>query len=128
MEGTLPNHVQGSIARVECRGQDFTVRVTVLDAAFPFFGVTVTVTRHDPFFRPFTDAPETLHTFAEDAATLSVNFDPEATVSPAYFATADAVADFFVVRDGAVLVVDGAVVTTLRGTEDVSVVLITGEE
>jgi len=101
MEGTLLNHVQGSIARIESWGHAFTVRVTVFDVALPFFGVTVTVTRHEPFFRPFTDVPETLHTFAEDAGTLSVTLDPEATVSPAYFAIADPVADFFVVRDGA---------------------------
>ena len=77
------------------------MRVTVFETALPFFGVTVTVTRHEPAFRPFTEVTVAVQIFADDAATFRVTRDPEATVSPAYFAIAAAVTDFFVVGAGA---------------------------
>jgi hypothetical protein len=56
-----------------------TFRVTVFEDAFPFFGVTVTVTLHDPVFSPFRLVPETLQNFAELATTFSDTFDVERT-------------------------------------------------
>lgn len=78
-----------------------TFRVTVFETALPDFGVTVTVTLHDPAFTPFTEVPLTLQYLAEDAATLTETRDPEATVMPAYLAIAVAVAAFLVVTAGA---------------------------
>ena len=38
---------------------------------------------------PFTDVPDTLQYFAEDDATLTVTFDPDATVMPTDFASVE---------------------------------------
>jgi hypothetical protein len=78
-----------------------TVSVTVLETALPFFGVTVTVTRHDPAFTPFSDVPLTLQYLAEDDATFSETLEPAATVIFAYLAMADPVAAFFEDTTGA---------------------------
>lgn len=78
-----------------------TFSVTVLETAFPFFGVTVTVTLHDPAFTPFRDVPLTLQYRAEDDATFSKILEPDATVSDAYFAMDDPVAAFFADTTGA---------------------------
>lgn len=75
--------------------------MTVLETAFPFFGVTVTVTRHDPAFTPFSDVPLTLQYLAEDDATFSETLEPAATVIFAYLAMADPVAAFFEDTTGA---------------------------
>ena len=40
-------------------GYFVTFSVTVLKVAAPFFGVTVTVTLHDPTFKPFSVVPAT---------------------------------------------------------------------
>lgn len=78
-----------------------TFSVTVLETAFPFFGVTVTVTRHDPAFTPFSIVPLTLQYLAEDDATFSETVEPAATVIFAYLAMADPVAAFFADTTGA---------------------------
>lgn len=75
--------------------------MTVFETAFPFFGVTVTVTRHDPAFTPFSDVPLTLQYLAEDDATFSETLEPAATVIFAYLAMADPVAAFFEDTTGA---------------------------
>lgn len=78
-----------------------TFSVTVLETALPFFGVTVTVTRHDPAFTPFNDVPLTLQYLTEDDATFSETLEPAATVIFAYLAMADPVAAFFEDTTGA---------------------------
>jgi hypothetical protein len=52
-----------------------TFKVTVFDVALPFFGVTVTVTLHDPAFKPLRVLPETLQNFLELATTFSDTFE-----------------------------------------------------
>lgn len=78
-----------------------TFSVTVFETAFPFFGVTVTVTRHDPGFTPFSVVPLTLQDLAEDDATFSEILEPDGTVIDAYLAMADPVATFFADTTGA---------------------------
>ena len=78
-----------------------TFSVTVLETAFPVFGVTVTVTLHDPAFTPFRDVPLTLQYRAEDDATFREILEPDATDSDAYFAMEDPVAAFFADTTGA---------------------------
>jgi hypothetical protein len=53
--------------------------VTVLKEALPFFGVTVTVTLHDPALSPLSVLPKTLQNFDELGRTLRVTFDVEDT-------------------------------------------------
>ena len=45
--------------REDVVGYFVTFSVTVLEVAAPFFGVTVTVTLHDPTFKPFSVVPAT---------------------------------------------------------------------
>lgn len=61
--------------------QDYlvTFSVTVFDTALPFLGFTVTVTLHEPAFKPLREAPETLQNFAELATTFRDTFDVERT-------------------------------------------------
>jgi hypothetical protein len=54
-------------------------KVTVFEVGLPFFGVTLTVTLHDPALRPLRVLPDTLQNFAELGRTLKVTFDVEAT-------------------------------------------------
>ncbi len=60
--------------------------MTVLDAALPFFGFTVTVILHNPDFRPFSVVPNTLQYFAELATTFSDTFEVADTLSLANIA------------------------------------------
>ena len=79
--------------------------VTVFAVALPFFGVTVTVTLHDPALRAFTPLPDTLQNLLAAPATLIAYFAPAGTFT---FASAskvvfdavlpDATADDTVVR------------------------------
>jgi hypothetical protein len=78
-----------------------TFSVTVFETALPFFGVTVTVTLHEPAFVPFRDVPLTLQYLAEDDATFRETREPAATVIFAYLAIEVPVADFFVETTGA---------------------------
>jgi len=78
-----------------------TFSATVRETAFPFFGVTVTVTMHDPALTPIRDVPLTLQYRAEDDATFSEILEPDATASDAYFAMDDPVAALFVDTTGA---------------------------
>ena len=47
--------------------------------ALPFFGVTVTVTLHDPALRAFTPLPDTLQNLLDAPATLIAYFAPAGT-------------------------------------------------
>ncbi|MEY4045425.1 MAG: hypothetical protein RL644_1693, partial [Actinomycetota bacterium] len=78
-----------------------TFRVTVFETALPDFGVTVTVTLHEPALTPFSDVPLTLQYFAEEVATFRVMRAPLATVIFAYFAMDEPVAAFFADTTGA---------------------------
>jgi hypothetical protein len=53
--------------------------VTVFAVALPFFGVTVTVTLHDPALRAFTPLPDTLQNLLDAPATLIAYFAPAGT-------------------------------------------------
>ena len=52
-----------------------TISVMVLEVDFPFFGVTVTATLHDPAFNPLSAPLDTLQFFAEPGITLRVTLD-----------------------------------------------------
>ena len=56
----------------------------VLEVVLPFFGATVTVTLHDPTFKPFSITPDTLQYFAELDATFNDTLELESTLSFAY--------------------------------------------
>ena len=71
------NHI--AMTAQHCSFYFATFSITVLKEALPFFGVTVTVTLHDPVLRPLRVLPETLQNFAELGATFRVTFDVEAT-------------------------------------------------
>lgn len=75
--------------------------MTVFETALPDFGVTVTVTLHEPALTPFSDVPLTLQYFAEEVATFRVMRAPLATVIFAYFAMDEPVAAFFADTTGA---------------------------
>ena len=47
----------------------------------PFFGVTVNVTLHVPFFNAFTELPDTLHTLEDEPATLPPSRAPAGTAT-----------------------------------------------
>ncbi len=86
--------------------------MTVFEIAFPFFGVTVTVTLQEPAFNPLRVVPETLQNFAELATTSIPTFEVESTLSFANAAIdfADAALDSFtvgVIALGVVVVVVG---------------------
>jgi hypothetical protein len=95
-------------------------KVTVFAVALPFFGVTVTVTLHDPALRAFTPLPDTLQNLLDAPATLIAYFAPAGTF---IFASASkvvfdavlpgATADDTVVPLAAALL--GGVVTTVIG-------------
>ena len=84
--------------------------------ALPFFGVTVTVTLHDPALRAFTPLPDTLQNLLDALATLIAYFAPAGTFT---FASAINV-DFDAVFPGATfaetvaLLVTGVVVTVVE--------------
>jgi hypothetical protein len=95
--------------------------------AFPFFGVTVTVTLQAPTFSAFTLVPVTLQNFAEVEATATATFAPEGIVPPADLNSEDPDTDLPTRTVGLVVetsVVAGAVtwgaavVTTLVEEED----------
>ena len=54
----------------------------VFEMGFPFLGVTVTTTLHEPPLRPLRVDPNTLQYFAELAKTFSETLDVESTASP----------------------------------------------
>ena len=91
-------------------------KVTVFAVALPFFGVTVTVTLHDPALRAFTPLPDTLQNLLDALATLIAYFAPAGTFT---FASAINV-DFDAVFPGATfaetvaLLVTGVVVTVVE--------------
>ena len=74
------------------RGYFVTFNVTVFEVALPFFGVTVTVTLHDPVLRPLRVVPETLQNFEELRATFSETFEVAITLI-----FADTASDLFVI-------------------------------
>ena len=80
--------------------------MTVLEAAVPFFGVTVTVTLHDPTFKPFSVVPATRQIAAVLGDTFSNTFAPVGTARPAYQATAAGLAEIFGVNFGAKVLPD----------------------
>ena len=108
--------------------QPETFSRTVFEVDFPLLGVTVTVTRQEPLFSPFTEVPDTLHTRAEVPATRSLTFEPDTTFKPANLAIAVAVTPFLVVKASdfgvEVVVVDW----TFGATDDVRIALMTGDE
>ena len=53
----------------------------VFEVALPFFGVTVTVTLHEPALRPLSVVPDTLQYFAELDNTFSDTLEVESTAS-----------------------------------------------
>ena len=59
-----------------------TFNVMVFEMGFPFLGVTVTMTLHEPALRPLRVDPNTLQYFAELAKTFSETLDVESTASP----------------------------------------------
>jgi hypothetical protein len=81
-----------------------TFRVTVLNFALPFLGVTVTVTLHDPTFKPLSFVPTTLQYFAEVRATFNDTFEVERTLSLANAAIDFTDADLDVVTVGLITV------------------------
>jgi len=68
----------------------------------PFFGVTVNVILHVPFFVAFIEPRTTLHMVFEEAETTAVNRDPLGTVTRYLFAIADNVFDLPTERNGEV--------------------------
>ena len=95
-----------------------TLSVTVFEVAFPFLGVTVTVTLHDPALRPLTADPDTLQYFAELATTLSDTLEVESTLILAKVAIDRAeVSRFFdtlgIITEGVSTVVDVVVRTVV---------------
>lgn len=74
---------------------------TVFVVFLPFFGVTVRVTRHVPFFSALTLLPDNLHTVFDDEATTAPNFAPEGTVTLYFLAIAESDTDFPTERNGA---------------------------
>ena len=74
----------------------------VLEMGFPFLGVTVTMTLHEPALRPLRVDPNTLQYFAELAKTFSDTLDVEGAASPENVAidlTAIALDIFTSIRD-----------------------------
>ena len=82
-------------------GYFVTFSVTVLEVAVPFLGVTVTVTLHDPTFKPFSVVPATRQIAAVLGDTFSNTFAPVGTAIPAYQATTAGLAEIFRVNFGA---------------------------
>ena len=87
--------------RDDVGGYVVTFSVTVLEVAAPFFGVTVTVTLHDPTFKPFSVVPATRQIAAVLGDTFSNTFAPVGTARPAYQATTAGLAEIFRVNFGA---------------------------
>ena len=87
-------------------GYFVTFSVTVLEVAVPFFGVTVTVTLHDPTFKPFSVVPATRQIAAVLGDTCSNIFAPVGTARPAYQATTAVLAEIFGVTFGAKVLPD----------------------
>ena len=94
-------------------GYFVTFSVTVLEVAVPFFGVTVTVTLHDPTFKPFSVVPATRQIAAVLGDTFSNTFAPVGTAIPAYQATFAALAEIFGVNFGAKVLPDTLTVRQL---------------
>ena len=82
-------------------GYVVTFSVTVLEVAVPFLGVTVTVTLHDPTFKPFSVVPATRQIAAVLDDAFSNIVAPVGTTRPAYQATAAGLAEIFDVNFGA---------------------------
>ena len=78
-----------------------TVSEIVLVTALPFFGVTVTETKQDPFSRTFNAVPTILQFFDDFESTLRDTFDVKATFSFTYRANNRAVVDFDIATAGA---------------------------
>ena len=74
-----------------------------MDFFLPFFGVTVNVILHVPFFIAFTELLITLHMFFEEVETVTNSRDPLGTVTRYFFAIADNVVDLPTERIGEVL-------------------------
>jgi hypothetical protein len=74
--------------------------VTVFEVALPFLGVTVTVTLHDPVFRPLRVLPDTLQYFAELGTIFNETFEVASTLIFANEAIDFAVVDLDVVTFG----------------------------
>ena len=74
---------------------------TVFVVFLPFFGVTVSVTRHVPFLSALTLLPDNLHTAFDDEATTALNLAPEGTVTTYFLAIAESDTDFPTERNGA---------------------------
>ena len=72
----------------------------VFDTAFPFLGVTVTVTLQEPAFRPLREAPDTLQNLPELGTTFKDTFEVERTLSFANVAIDFALADLEAVTLG----------------------------
>jgi hypothetical protein len=68
----------------------------------PFFGVTVNVILHVPFFVAFIELRTTLHMVFEEVETTAVSRDPLGTVTRYFFAIADTVIDLPTVSKGEV--------------------------
>ena len=81
-----------------------TFNVTVFEVGLPFLGVTVTVTLHDPVFRPLRVTPDTLQYLDELATTFNLTFEVESTLSLANAAIDLADADLDVVTLGITIV------------------------
>ena len=94
-----------------------TFNVMVFDTAFPFLGLTVTVTLQEPAFRPFREAPNTLQNLAELGTTLRDTFEVERTLS-----FANAAIDF------AATAFDVFIVTTVAVTGELLVMAAIGTE
>jgi len=56
--------VKTDLRRSDSVGYFDTFKLRVFETALPFFGVTVTVTLHDPAFKPLRVVPDTLQYFA----------------------------------------------------------------
>jgi len=74
----------------------------------PFFGVTVNVILHVPFFVALTELRTTLHMVFAEVETTAVSRDPLGTVTRYFFAIADTVFDLPTASKG-------EVTTTLTG-------------
>jgi hypothetical protein len=99
--------------------------VIVFEVAFPFLGVTITVTLHDPVLRPLSDEPDTLQNFAELATTFSETFEVESIFKLAKAAIDFAVADLDVVTAGLVTIEDGVmVIAVVVGTDGATVLAV----